>query len=140
MPKLRNATRSVPQSKVIPDSIRRELPDRILSYAKKHFQGQFTHIDVDFQGSLCYLDAYCDAAIRSEKLPPSGTVERREFLKKHEDKAIHLCRLRYLGRADKWGFDFFSYSSERYEPSIFPTGRPTGTPEEAFDLAATMSL
>ena len=140
MPKLRYATRSAQEPKSIPDTVRREFAARILSYAKKHFRGQFTHIDVHFRDALCYLDAYCDPAVRSEDLPQSGTPEHREFLKRHEDKAIQLCRLRYLGSSDKWGFDFFSYSSEKYEPSVFPSGLPTGTPEEAFDLAATMYL
>jgi hypothetical protein len=131
---------STKQNQSIPDPVRQELPGRIHSYAKKHFKGKFTHIDIHFKGTLCYLDAYCDPSVRSEKLPRLDTKEYRDYLKGLEDKVTHLCRLRYLGDKDKWGFDFFSYSSEKYEPSVFPSGLPTGTPEEAFDLAASMYL
>ena len=31
---------------------------------------------------------------------------------------------------------FYTYSHERYEPSIFPNGTFQGTPEEAFETAA----
>jgi hypothetical protein len=128
------------EPKSIPDSIRRELPGRIVSYAKKHFKGKFTHMDVRFRGTFCYVDAYCDLSVRSEELPRPDTREYREFLKTHEDKVTHLCRLRYLGSRDNWGFDFFAYSSMKYEPSVFLSGLPTGTPEDAFDLAASIYL
>jgi len=140
VPRLQNAFRSVAESNTIPDVVRRELPGRILSYAKKHFKGKFTHIDVRFRGGLCYLDAYCDQSVRAEALPRPDTREYREFLKLHEDKVTHLCRLRYLDSRDNWGFDFFTYSSNKYEPSVFLSGLPTGTPEDAFDIAASVYL
>jgi len=140
VPRLRCATRSSQKPKSIPDIVQGKLATRILSYAKKHFRGQFTHIDLRFRGALCYIDAYCDPEVRSEELPQPATPEYRELLKRHVDKVIHLCRLRYIGSPDNWGFDFFAYSSEKYEPSVFPSGLPTGAPEEAFDLAATMYL
>ena len=140
MPKLHYASRTVKEPKSIPDTVRWEIPGRILSYAKKHFKGKFTHIDVRFRGVLCYLDAYCDPAVRSEELPRPDTREYREYLQAHEDKVTHLCRLRYLGSRDNWGFDFYTYSSNRYQPSVFLSGSPTGTPEDAFDIAATMYL
>lgn len=138
--KLRYATRSAQEPETIPENIRRDLTRRISNYAGEHFSGQFTHIDVYFRGALCYIDAYSDPAVRSEDLPPKDTPEYRAVLKSHDDKVTHLCRLRYLGSTDKWGFDFFAYSSEKYEPSIFPSGLPVGKPEDAFDLAATMYL
>ena len=140
MPKLQYAFRSVAEPKSIPDTVRWELPGRILSHAKKHFKGKFTHIDVRFRGALCYLDAYCDPSVRSEALPRPDTREYREYLKSHEDTVTHLCRLRYLGSRDIWGFEFFTYSSNKYEPSVFPSGLPTGTPEDAFDIAASVHL
>lgn len=140
MPRLQYASRSVREPKSIPDTVRRELPGRILSYAKKHFKGKFTHIDVRFRGTLCYLDAYSDPSVRSEELPRSNTPEYREYMKAHEDKVTHLCRLRYLGSRDSWGFDFYTYSSNTYTPSVFLSGLPTGTPEDAFDIAANVYL
>lgn len=32
------------------------------------------------------------------------------------------------------GFALFTYSNERYEDNILPTGMPFGTPEDALDL------
>lgn len=140
MPKLHYASRSAVEPKNIPDTIRWELRGRIQEYAKKHFKGKYTHIDVRFRGALCYLDAYCDPCVRSEALPRLDTREYREYLKTHENKVTYLCRLRYLGSRDDWGFDFFTYSSNKYEPSVFLSGLPTGTPEDAFDIAASAYL
>ena len=32
---------------------------------------------------------------------------------------VHLCRLRYFGDEQRWGFGFFAYSSEKYELRYF---------------------
>ena len=53
---------------------------------------------------------------------------------------VNLCRLRYLGSADDWGFAIYLYSREAYEDSILPTGSFTGTPEEALDCACGLYL
>jgi hypothetical protein len=52
---------------------------------------------------------------------------------RHADK---LCRLRFFGGEERWGFAFYTYSSERYELSMFPSGEFLGPPEEAFQVAA----
>jgi hypothetical protein len=39
-----------------------------------------------------------------------------------------------------WGFALFTYSNERYEDNILPTGLPFGTPEDALDCAAGLYL
>jgi hypothetical protein len=38
------------------------------------------------------------------------------------------------------GFAFYTYSNEKYELSVFPSGDFYGTPEEAFDTAAQVYL
>ena len=48
----------------------------------------------------------------------------------------HLCRLRYFGDEERWGFAFYTYSGERYELSVFPSGEFLGPPEEAFRVLA----
>ena len=48
----------------------------------------------------------------------------------------HLVRLRYF-QEDRWSFAFYTYSNDRYEPSMYPSGSFFGTPEEAFDIGAT---
>jgi hypothetical protein len=52
----------------------------------------------------------------------------------------HLCRLRYFGDEERWGFAFYTYSGERYEPSVFPSGEFLGPPEEAFHVSAEAYL
>ena len=52
----------------------------------------------------------------------------------------HLCRLRYFGDENKWGFAFYTYSNEKYELSVFPNGEFFGTPEEAFATSANVYL
>src|SRR5262249_47226489 len=44
-----------------------------------------------------------------------------------------LCRLRYGGYANVWGFAFYAGSSGSYEDSILPSGSFIGAPEEALD-------
>ena len=57
-----------------------------------------------------------------------------------EDGALSLCRLRYIGSRDSWGFACYLASKDRYEDSILPTGSFTGTPEEALDCACGLYL
>jgi len=52
----------------------------------------------------------------------------------------HLCRLRYFGDEEAWGFAFYTYSNDRYELSVFPNGEFFGTPEEALQVAAGVYL
>ena len=50
---------------------------------------------------------------------------------------MRLCRLRYTGSAHNWRFAIYRASHEDYQDSFFPTGLPTGTCEEALDVAAS---
>ena len=49
---------------------------------------------------------------------------------------MHLCRLRYFAGHQRWSVAFYTYSHERYEPTMFPSGEPFGTPEEGFEVGA----
>lgn len=53
---------------------------------------------------------------------------------------VHLCRLRYFGDEQRWGFGFFAYSSEKYELSVFPSEQFFGPPEDAFEVSANVYL
>ena len=55
-------------------------------------------------------------------------------------EGIPLCRLRYLGLPDEWGFGLYLASTEDYQDSILPTGRFTGTPQQALDCALGLYL
>lgn len=54
--------------------------------------------------------------------------------------AIKLCRLRYVGSAHNWRFAIYRASHNDYDESIFPTGLPTGTCEDALDTACGLYL
>jgi hypothetical protein len=71
--------------------------------------------------------------------PEDWQISREEYLQQLRDTPIHLCRLRYFGN-NEWGFAFYTYSNEKYETSIYPSGSFVGTPEEAFATAASVYL
>lgn len=56
------------------------------------------------------------------------------------DGPLSLCRLRYTGSPDSWEFACYLASKDGYEESILPSGRFTGTPEEALDCACGLYL
>jgi len=51
-----------------------------------------------------------------------------------------LCRLRYVGSAHRWQFAIYRASNDDYQDSLFPTGLPAGTCEEALDTACGLYL
>ncbi len=53
---------------------------------------------------------------------------------------LPLCRLRYQGSPNEWGFAIYLASRDGYEDSILPTGSFTGTPEDALDCACGLYL
>lgn len=74
-------------------------------------------LDIRYRGSFAYIE---------------GTTS--------EDDALALCRLRWLGSAQRWGFAVYLASKDAYEDSVLPSGSFTGTPEEAFDCACGLYL
>ena len=57
-----------------------------------------------------------------------------------DGEQLPLCRLRYGGSANTWGFAIYRASHDDYEDSILPTGVLTGTPEDALDTACGLYL
>ncbi len=53
---------------------------------------------------------------------------------------LSLCRLRYLGLAEQWGFALYRASIDSYEDTLLPNGTSTGTPEQALDCACGLYL
>ena len=53
---------------------------------------------------------------------------------------MKLCRLRYVGSAHDWGFAIYRASNNDYADSVFPTGSPVGSCEDALDLACGLYL
>lgn len=66
-------------------------------------------LQLRFKKQYCYLDA------------------------EEKDDLFPLGRLCYFG-PNKWCFAFYTYSNQRYEPCIFPSGEWFGTIEQAIEI------
>ncbi len=124
----------------IPEAVKTRTKERILRYAEQHFAGRYTRLDIRFRGQFCYIDAYTEPDVSPGWPPPDWPETREEMIERLRDTPTHLCRLRYFGKEDAWGFAFYTYSNEKYELSIFPSGDFYGPPEEAFHVSAEMYL
>ena len=121
--------------KSIPPFVKARTQQRILDYANKHYPGKFTRIEVRFHGALCYIDVYMEPDVADGIAPPPGET-RDQFLARLRNTPTHLCRIRYFGNEDRWSFSWYTYSNEKYEPSMLTTGDDQGTPEKAFETSA----
>jgi hypothetical protein len=120
----------------IKEDVKKRTEERIRRYAEQEHAGRFTRLDIRFRGQFCYIDAYTEPTV-SDNWPPADWPETREqYIERLRNTPTHLCRLRYFGREDEWGFAFYTYSQERYELSVFDNGSFLGTPEEAFRMSA----
>jgi hypothetical protein len=127
--------------KKIPEAVRSRTEARIRRFAEEHFAGRYTRLEVRFRAQFCYIDAYTEPEPLGPDWPPADWPEtREEYLERLRDTPTHLCRLRYFGDEEGWGFAFYTYSGERYELSVFPTGEFFGPPEDAFATAAGVYL
>ena len=121
----------------IPEAVQRRTEQRIRRYAEEHFAGRYTRLEIRFRGQFCYVDAYTEPAQLGPDWPPADWPEtREEYLARLGNTPVHLCRLRYFGDEEGWGFAFYTYSNERYELSVFPSGDFFGPPEEAFEASS----
>ncbi len=121
----------------IPDAVKGRTVARIERFAAEQFAGRYTRLAIRFRGQFCYIDAYTEPQPLGENWPPSDWPEtREEYLARLRDIPTHLCRLRYFGNEEGWGFAFYTYSNERYELAIFPSGEFLGPPEDAFRAAS----
>ncbi len=57
-----------------------------------------------------------------------------------DGEELPLCRLRYSGYANNWGFAIYRASHDDYEPSYLPNGNQAGTAEDALDCACGLYL
>jgi hypothetical protein len=53
---------------------------------------------------------------------------------------LKLCRLRYVGSASQWQFAIYRASHDDYDDSVFTTGLPVGTCQDALDTACGLYL
>ena len=100
----------------IPDTVRRALTRRLEARRQERWP-ELAELAIRYRGSFAYVE---------------GTTS--------EDEAMPLCRLRYLGSPDNWGFAAYLASKDGYEDSTLPRGSFTGTPEEALDCVCGLYL
>lgn len=125
----------------ISEAVQRRTEARLRRYAEQHFAGRYTRLDIRFRAQFCYVDAYTEPEPLAPDWPPADWPEtREEMIERLRNTPTHLCRLRFFGDEERWGFAFFAYSSEKYELSIFPSGEFLGPPEDAFDVSAKAYL
>jgi hypothetical protein len=103
-------------TKTIPQSTKTSLGQRLRDRQRERWP-VLAGVQARFRGRFAYVD---------------GELEGGEVLA--------LCRLRYAGSASLWGFAIYLASKDGYEDSFLPSGRPSGTPQEALDCACGLYL
>jgi hypothetical protein len=93
----------------IPDSTKNSVTYRLATRARERWP-QINRVNTRFKGGFGYVDAVL----------PDGEI-------------LRLCRLRYGGYANSWGFAIYRASYDDYQDSYLPTGIPSGTVEDALD-------
>jgi hypothetical protein len=99
-----------------PASTKSGLATRLTAHARQRWP-QLAKVQVRFRAGFAYVDG------------DLGDGER-----------LPLCRLRYGGSANRWGFAIYRASHDDYQDSVLPTGMFAGTPEEALDCACGLYL
>ncbi|ETA00080.1 hypothetical protein ThrDRAFT_04208 [Frankia casuarinae] len=100
----------------IPESTKISLRQRLVEHATGRWP-RITALSTRYRGPFVYVTA----------TDPDGDAQP-------------LCRLRYVGYANNWGFAIWRASHNDYADSILADGSPTGTAEAALDLAAGLYL
>jgi len=100
----------------IPNLIRWSLTDCLTARARECWP-QIYNLAVRFRNPYAYVDADLTGG-----------------------DSIKLCRLRYTGDVNVWGFSIWRASHDDYRESSLPTGRTSGTPEDALDTACWFLL
>jgi hypothetical protein len=72
--------------------------------------------------------------------PASGPVSPPSTPFLPGGETLRLCRLRYAGCANDWGFAIYRASHGDYQDNYLPTGLPGGTAKAALDTACGLYL
>jgi hypothetical protein len=99
-----------------PESTKNSLGQRLRERARERWPA-LAQVDVRHRGGFAYI---------------SGTLL--------DGTVLPLCRLRYVGYANQWGFAIYLASKNGYQDSTLPSGMPAGTAEEALDCACGLYL
>jgi hypothetical protein len=98
-----------------PESTKSSVRQRIAARARERWP-QITELRMRHHGVFTYVEATTEAGI------------------------LPLCRLRYVGSAHDWHVAIYRASHDDYQNSIFPSGLPFGTCQDALDLACGLYL
>ena len=99
-----------------PDSTKTSLEQRLRARARDRWP-QIASLQIRHRGVFSYVDATLTDAT-----------------------TLKLCRLRYVGSAHDWQFAIYRASHDDYDESVFPTGLPVGTCQDALDTACGLYL
>src|SRR5262249_53042481 len=99
-----------------PDSTKTSLEQRLRAGAPERWP-QIAGLQIRHRGTFSYVDA---------TLTDTSTLK--------------LCRLRYVGSAHDWQFAIYRASHDDYDESVFFTGLPVGTCQDALDTACGLYL
>ena len=99
-----------------PDSTKSSLEQRLHARARARWP-ELAQVPVRHRANFSYVDGVL----------PDGTT-------------LRLCRLRYLGSAHDWGLAIYRASHDDYAESVYPTGLPIGTCEDALDTSCGLYL
>ena len=120
----------------IPERTKRDVETRLKEYAAKHYADDYAKIEIKFRGAFCYIDVFTNPPV-SHKMPVDKT--QAEMLDRLRNTPTHLCRLRHF-TVDRWTCGFYLYSSNKYELFTMGDGSFDCTPEEGFEMAASVQL
>ena len=95
----------------ISNRLQAELLSKVNAYAKNKAWEPTHDLILRFKSQFCYID----------------TIE------KHDMRQLPLCRLRHFSE-DNFSLSLFTYSHERYEPTVFSDGSAMGTLVDALEL------
>ena len=99
-----------------PDSTKTSLEQRLRARASDRWP-QIASLQIRHRGTFSYVNAtLTDAA------------------------TLKLCRLRYVGSASYWQFAIYRASHDDYDESVFFTGLPVATCQDALDTACGLYL
>ena len=99
-----------------PDSTKASLEQRLRARARERWP-QIASLQIRHRGTFSYVDATLTDAT-----------------------TLKLCRLRYAGSASQWQFAIYRASHDDYDESVFFTGLPAGTCQDALDTAYGLYL
>jgi hypothetical protein len=102
--------------RTIPELVRLALAQRLDDHARQRWP-QLEAVQVCFRGRFAYVAGQL----------PGGEV-------------VPLCRLRYAGSPDQWGFGIYLASKDGYDEAAWPFAAAATTPEEALDTACGLYL